>query len=61
MKKPRELTIFEEECIRLTVELWNELVVLEELHPDDIHEFRRDIHNIQNRIQARVFLNNKAK
>jgi hypothetical protein len=40
----------------LTSALWNALLEIEKehiLHPDDIHEHRRDIHNIQNRILAR--------
>lgn len=45
---PKEL-----ESLSLTVQLWGSLLELKELHPDDIHEHRRDIHNIQNRIMAR--------
>lgn len=47
------LTEKENEALRLTVQLWKALGELEDIHPDDIHENRRDIHNIQNRIMAR--------
>jgi hypothetical protein len=45
----------EKEIIALnkTTELWCALIDLDVLHPDDINEARRDIHNIQNRILAR--------
>jgi hypothetical protein len=41
------------EVLALTAKLFNLLGELEDVHPDDIHEHRRDIHNIQNRIMAR--------
>jgi len=40
-------------ALNKTTELWNALIDLDVLHPDDINEARRDIHNIQNRILAR--------
>lgn len=43
----------EKEAIDCTVELWDSILKLEVIHPDDVDEFRRDIHNIQNRILAR--------
>ena len=49
----RELTDDEKECLYHTRELWNDLVNLKQIHPDDLNEYRRDIHNIQNRIMAR--------
>lgn len=48
-----ELTEKEKEAIELTVSLWSVLNELPKDHPDDLHEFRTDIHNIQNRIFAR--------
>ncbi len=50
------LTEKEVKAMDLTSALWNALLEIEKehiLHPDDIHEHRRDIHNIQNRILAR--------
>ncbi|MFT5450544.1 MAG: hypothetical protein ACI9N9_000021 [Enterobacterales bacterium] len=47
------LTKLEQEIIDLTVKLWSALIELPEQHKDDIHEARRDVHNIQNRIAAR--------
>lgn len=38
-----------------TAELWNLIIKLPEMHPDDIAEHRRDVHNIQNRIAARMY------
>lgn len=52
----RELTEKEAKAMNLTSQLWNMLLQIERehsMHPDDIHEHRRDIHNIQNRILAR--------
>ena len=37
-----------------TVELWNAINALPEIHPDHLAEFRRDIHDIQNRLLART-------
>ena len=44
-----------EKALRLTKELWQLLLDLEVKHEDDIHEHRRDIHNIQNRLMARKY------
>jgi hypothetical protein len=52
----RELDEKEKKALEQTVILWNSIYDLDILHPDDLNEHRRDIHNIQNRIQARVFL-----
>lgn len=52
----RELTEKEAKAMRLTSELWSTLLEIERehsMHPDDIHEHRRDIHDIQNRILSR--------
>lgn len=46
----------EKKAMDLTVQLWTALLELETEHPDDIHEHRRDIHCIQNRIAARPTL-----
>lgn len=52
----RGLTPAEDAALRLTADLWNQLLALPELHPDDIAEHRRDIHDIQNRVMARACL-----
>ena len=52
----QNLTEKEAKALDLTRQLWNAILEIEaehSLHPDDIHEHRRDIHNIQNRILAR--------
>lgn len=49
----RELTLNEKQSLEKTVELWAAIRNLKIIHPDDIHEFRSDIHDIQNRILAR--------
>lgn len=36
-----------------TKKLWNSIILLDEVHPDDINETKLDIHRIQNRIMAR--------
>lgn len=51
----------EEKCMAITSHLWDSLIELKVLHPEDINEHRRDIHNIQNRIAARVHFKNKLK
>lgn len=48
-----ESQVKENEALIITQELWNKLLELEEKHPDDMQEHRKDIHNIQNRIMAR--------
>lgn len=45
----------EKEILELTSLLWSKIHQLEVLHPDDIHEHRKDIHNIQNRVAARMY------
>ena len=52
-KTPRNLNEKEERALEITANLWACLNDLEELHPSDIVEACRDIHNIQNRIMAR--------
>lgn len=52
----QNLTEKEAKALDLTRQLWNALLEIEKehsMHPDDIHEHKRDIHNIQNRILAR--------
>ncbi|MBC7907039.1 MAG: hypothetical protein H7Y60_09880 [Rhodospirillaceae bacterium] len=48
------LTTKEQRAIELTAQLWNVLVELGGHHPADMAETARDIHNIQNRVMARV-------
>lgn len=48
------MTSEELKAIELTAQLWNLLVKLPDPHPCDNQEFMRDIHDIQNRIMARV-------
>lgn len=50
------LTEKELKALELTSALWNALLDLdaEYSHPDDIHEHRRDIHDIQNRVMSRA-------
>lgn len=48
------MTDQEKKLIWLTAELWNEFLSLPDRHPSDAQEMERDIHNIQNRIMARV-------
>ena len=54
-----ELKTKEKEVLKLTSNLWSAIIELEKynsIHPDDIHEHRRDIHNIQNRILSRPII-----
>ena len=48
------LTQAERGIINLTAELWNATSALPDQHPCDLNELQRDIHNIQNRIMARL-------
>lgn len=48
------LTEQEKAVLTMTAELWNELVKLPAPHGFDGAEHMRDIHDIQNRIMARV-------
>lgn len=48
------LTEEEKILLEMTSILWNALTDLPAQHSDDLVEARRDIHNIQNRILARV-------
>jgi hypothetical protein len=45
----------EQEALDLTGQLWNKIIELDVLHQMDNQEHCRDIHNIQNRIQARIY------
>jgi len=56
----RHLTEKELQAIDLSVKLWNAIVELDVLHPMENQEHCRDIHNIQNRLQSRVFLSEKS-
>jgi len=49
----KELTKAENLVIQKSVELWSAINDMEVVHPDDIDEYRRDIHDIQNRTLAR--------
>lgn len=53
MAKDSRLNEKEKEAIHKIVDLWDSILQLKVIHPDDINEYRRDIHNIQNRILAR--------
>ncbi len=54
MKAQRtRLTKMERDAVNLTVKLWNTLHALPKMHPADLQEHARDIHNIQNRIMSR--------
>jgi hypothetical protein len=44
----------EKHVIALSAELWNAIFALETYHPSDIHEYARDIHDIQSRVMARL-------
>jgi hypothetical protein len=57
----RNLNAKEQEAIDLTVQLWNAIIELDVLHPMENQEHCRDIHNIQNRLQSRVFLSEKSE
>lgn len=53
----KTLTEKERKALDLTNQLWNALIEIEDehkMHPDEIHEHRRDVHDIQTRIMARV-------
>lgn len=52
--KPQIMTEAEQKALDMTVELWNQMLELEVLHPSDRSETCRDIHNIQNRIMSRT-------
>ena len=59
MKRNELLTEKERKALDLSAKLWNAIVEMEKelmWHQDDIHEHRRDINNIQNRIMARSYL-----
>lgn len=44
----------EKRVLELTAQLWNAWIMLPGSHPFDAAETEHDIHNIQNRIMARV-------
>lgn len=48
------MTDEEKRIFTLSAELWNALIALPKMHPCDNAEHMRDIHNIQNRLLARV-------
>lgn len=48
------LTAPELHCLKLSAELMNAITLLSVQHPSDIEETIRDIHDIQNRIMARL-------
>jgi len=52
----KDLNEKEQKALDLTVHLWDALLQLEALHPDDLTEHSRDLHNIQNRIMSRPFV-----
>jgi hypothetical protein len=52
-KKEQPDVDLEKQALEATATLWNILILLKEVHPDDMTEHKRDIHNIQNRIMAR--------
>lgn len=48
------MTEEEKRALALTGELWNAMLALPDKHPHESEEHMRDIHNIQNRLLARV-------
>lgn len=48
------LTEQEKEILSKTADIWNSFLELPDFHPSDRQEMARDIHNIQNRIMARL-------
>lgn len=48
------LTVSELHCLKLAAELMNAITLLPVQHPSDLEETVRDIHDIQNRIMARL-------
>lgn len=48
------LTNEEKEILKITADLWNKLNALPDKHPCDGEENCRDLHNLQNRLLARV-------
>lgn len=44
----------EQALLELTAQIWNGFARLGDKHPSDLEELHRDLHNIQNRIMARV-------
>jgi len=57
----RNLNTKEQEALDLTIQLWNKIMELDILHHNENQEHCRDIHNIQNRLQSRVFLTEKSE
>lgn len=47
------MTKKEKEVLDLSAELWNKFLQLDEIHPDDVPEFRFHIHALQNIVFAR--------
>lgn len=47
------MTKEEQDILNMTADLWNAILDLPVLHPLDMKETQRDIHNIQHRIMAR--------
>lgn len=47
------LTDQEHKVIDLLAEAWNAFLELDELHPDEKHDFRKSIHEAQRNIMAR--------
>lgn len=57
----RNLNSKEQEAIDLTVQLWNKIIELDVLHPNENQDHCKDIRDIQNRLQSRVFLTEKSE
>jgi hypothetical protein len=55
------LTPLELSCLAELSDAWNDFLLLEELHSDDLQEFRMAIHAAQNIILARPLLRALAK
>lgn len=47
--------VFDSDAFVLTIDLWNALMALPIIHPDDIHEARFHVHAIQNMLLARKY------
>lgn len=51
----------EEKVLYLTKDLWNALVKLKPVNPSELSDHQSDLHNIQNRIAARIYWKEQRK
>lgn len=57
MKNENKLTKTEANALEFSNKLWGAIIQMEKeckIHPDDIHDFRKDVNAIQNRIMSRL-------